>query len=201
VNTNNPIRVGLTGGIGSGKSTVAALLRDQGVPVIDADAISRSVTAAGGVALPAIRERFGPHSIDADGAMDRTHMRERVFQNPLERQALEAIVHPWVRQIINEQAQACTATWVVLDLPLLCESEHWREQVRWVWVVDCEENTQVQRVMVRSGWSSEQVWAVMRQQCTRAQRLAIADAVIANEGIDLPELALAVQQVVRQFGL
>jgi dephospho-CoA kinase len=201
VNTNNPIRVGLTGGIGSGKSTVAALLRDQGVTVIDADAISRSVTAAGGVALPAIRERFGPHSINADGAMDRTHMRERVFQNPLERQALEAIVHPWVRQIINEQAQACTATWVVLDLPLLCESEHWREQVRWVWVVDCEENTQVQRVMVRSGWSSEQVWAVMRQQCTRAQRLAIADAVIANEGIDLPELALAVQQVVRQFGL
>jgi dephospho-CoA kinase len=133
--------------------------------------------------------------------MDRAHMRERVFQNPLERQALEAIVHPRVRHIINEQAQACTAPWVVLDLPLLCESAHWREQVRWVWVVDCEETTQVQRVMARSGWSSEQVWAVMRQQCTRAQRLAIADAVIANEGIDLTELALAVQRVVRQFGL
>ena len=201
MNTNNPIRVGLTGGIGSGKSTVAALLRDQGVPVIDADAISRSVTAVGGVALPAIRERFGPNSIGADGAMDRPHMRERVFQNPLERQALEAIVHPWVRHIINEQAQACTTPWVVLDLPLLCESAHWREQVRWVWVVDCEETTQVQRVMARSGWSSEQVRAVMRQQCTRAQRLAIADAVIANEGIDLTELALAVQRVVRQFGL
>jgi dephospho-CoA kinase len=201
VNTNNPIRVGLTGGIGSGKSTVAALLRDQGVPVIDADAISRSVTAAGGVALPAIRERFGPNSIGADGAMDRPHMRERVFQNPLERQALEAIVHPWVRQIINEQAQACTANWVVLDLPLLCESAHWREQVRWVWVVDCEETTQVQRVMARSGWSSEQVLAVMRQQCTREQRLAIADTVISNEGIDLTELAVAVQRVVRQFGL
>jgi dephospho-CoA kinase len=84
---------------------------------------------------------------------------------------------------------------------LLCESEHWREQVRWVWVVDCEETTQVQRVMARSGWSSEQVWAVMRQQCTRKQRLAIADAVISNEGIDLTELALAVQRVVRQFGL
>ncbi len=201
MNTNNPIRVGLTGGIGSGKSTVAALLRDQGVPVIDADAISRSVTAAGGVALPAIRERFGPNSIGADGAMDRPHMRERVFQNPLERQALEAIVHPWVRQIINEQAQACTANWVVLDLPLLCESAHWREQVRWVWVVDCEETTQVQRVMARSGWSSEQVLAVMRQQCTREQRLAIADTVISNEGIDLTELAVAVQRVVRQFGL
>ena len=201
MNTNQPIRVGLTGGIGSGKSTVAGLLRDQGVPVIDADAISRSVTAVGGVALPAIRERFGPSSIGADGAMDRAHMRERVFQNPLERQALEAIVHPWVRQIINEQAQACTAAWVVLDLPLLCESEHWREQVRWVWVVDCEETTQVQRVMARSGWSSEQVLAVMRQQCTRQQRLAIAHAVIANEGIDLAELARSVQQVVRQFGL
>jgi dephospho-CoA kinase len=201
VNTNNPIRVGLTGGIGSGKSTVAALLRDQGVPVIDADAISRSVTAVGGVALPAIRERFGPNSIGADGAMDRPHMRERVFQNPLERQALEAIVHPWVRHIINEQAQACTTPWVVLDLPLLCESAHWREQLRWVWVVDCEQTTQVQRVMARSGWSSEQVWAVMRQQCTREQRLAIADAVIANEGIGLAELALAVQRVVRQFGL
>jgi dephospho-CoA kinase len=201
VNTNNPIRVGLTGGIGSGKSTVAALLRDQGVPVIDADAISRSVTAVGGVALPAIRERFGPNSIGADGAMDRPHLRERVFQNPFERQALEAIVHPWVRHIINEQAQACTTPWVVLDLPLLCESAHWREQLRWVWVVDCEQTTQVQRVMARSGWSSEQVWAVMRQQCTREQRLAIADAVIANEGIGLAELALAVQRVVRQFGL
>lgn len=201
MNTNQPIRVGLTGGIGSGKSTVAGLLRDQGVPVIDADAISRSVTAVGGVALPAIRERFGPSSIGADGAMDRAHMRERVFQNPLERHALEAIVHPCVRQIINEQAQACAAPWVLLDLPLLCESEHWREQVRWVWVVDCEETTQVQRVMARSGWSSEQVLAVMRQQCTRQQRLAIADAVIANEGIDLAELARSVQQVVRQFGL
>lgn len=201
MNTNNPIRVGLTGGIGSGKSTVAALLRDQGVPVIDADAISRSVTALGGVALPAIRERFGPNSINADGAMDRAYIRERVFQNPTERQALEAIVHPWVRQIINEQAQACAATWVVLDLPLLCESEHWRKQVRWVWVVDCEETTQVQRVMARNGWSSEQVLAVVRQQCTRAQRLAIADTVIDNEGIDLTELALVVQRVVRQFGL
>lgn len=201
MNTYDPIRVGLTGGIGSGKSTVAALLRDQGVHVIDADAISRSVTAAGGVALPAIRERFGPNSIDADGAMDRAHMRERVFQNATERQALEAIVHPWIRRTINEQAQACAAPWVVLDLPLLCESEHWRAQLRWVWVVDCEESTQVQRVMARSGWSSDQVLAVMRQQCTREQRLAIADAVIANEGIDLAELARSVQQVVRQFGL
>jgi dephospho-CoA kinase len=201
VSTNNPIRVGLTGGIGSGKSTVAGLLRNQGIPVIDADAISRSVTAVGGVALPAIRERFGPNSIDASGAMDRAYMRERVFQDPNERQALEAIVHPWVRQTIHEQAQACTAPWIVLDLPLLCESPHWREQVRWVWVVDCFENTQIQRVMSRSGWSREEVLAVMEQQCSRADRLAMADAVIHNEGIDLTELAQAVRTVVAQFGL
>jgi dephospho-CoA kinase len=201
VSTNNPIRVGLTGGIGSGKSTVAGLLRNQGIPVIDADAISRSVTAVGGVALPAIRERFGPNSIDASGAMDRAYMRERVFQDPNERQALEAIVHPWVRQTIHEQAQACTAPWIVLDLPLLCESPHWREQVRWVWVVDCSENTQIQRVMSRSGWSREEVLAVMEQQCSRADRLAMADAVIHNEGIDLTELAQAVRTVVAQFGL
>lgn len=201
MSTNNPIRVGLTGGIGSGKSTVAGLLRDQGIPVIDADAISRSVTAAGGAALPAIRERFGPNSIDASGAMDRTYMRERVFQDPKERHALEAIVHPWIRQTIHEQVQACAAPWVVLDLPLLCESPHWREQVRWVWVVDCTENTQIQRVMARSGWSREQVLAVMEQQCSRAQRLAMADAVIHNEGIDLAELAQSVRTVVAQFGL
>lgn len=201
MSTNNPIRVGLTGGIGSGKSTVAGLLRDQGIPVIDADAISRSVTAAGGAALPAIRERFGPNSVDALGAMDRVYMRERVFQDPHERQALEAIVHPWIRQTIHEQVQACAAPWVVLDLPLLCESPHWREQVRWVWVVDCTENTQIQRVMARSGWSREQVLAVMEQQCSRAQRLAMADAVIHNEGIDLAELAQSVRTVVAQFGL
>lgn len=201
MSTNNPIRVGLTGGIGSGKSTVAGLLRDQGIPVIDADAISRSVTAVGGAALPAIRERFGSKSIDASGAMDRAYMRERVFQDPNERQALEAIVHPWIRQTIHEQAQACTAPWVVLDLPLLCESPHWREQVRWVWVVDCSENTQIQRVMARSAWSREQVLAVMEQQCSRADRLAMADAVIHNEGIDLTELAQSVQTVVAQFGL
>jgi dephospho-CoA kinase len=201
VKTNNPIRVGLTGGIGSGKSTVAGLLRDQGIPVVDADAISRSVTALGGAALPAIRERFGPNSIDASGAMDRAYMRERVFQDPNERQALEAIVHPWIRQTIHEQVLACDTPWVVLDLPLLCESPHWREQLRWVWVVDCTENTQVQRVMARSGWSREQVLAVMEQQCTRAERLALADAVIHNEGIDLSELAQSVRAVVAQFGL
>ncbi len=201
MNTNTPIRVGLTGGIGSGKSTVAGLLREQGIPVIDADAISRTVTAVGGAALPAIRERFGHNSIDASGAMNRAYMRERVFQDPNERQALEAIVHPWIRQTIHEQAQACQAPWVVLDLPLLCESPHWREQVRWVWVVDCTENTQIQRVMARSAWSREQVLSVMKQQCSRADRLAIADAVILNEGIDLIELAQTVRTVVAQFGL
>jgi dephospho-CoA kinase len=201
VNTNNPIRVGLTGGIGSGKSTVAGLLRDQGIFVIDADAISRSVTGVDGAALPAIQARFGPNSIDTTGAMDRVYMRERVFQDPAERLALEAIVHPWVRKTIDKQAQDSGAPWVVLDLPLLCESPHWREQVRWVWVVDCLESTQIQRVMARSAWSREQVLAVMAQQCTREQRLAMADAVIHNEGTELTELAQSVQAVVAQFGL
>jgi dephospho-CoA kinase len=201
VNANIPFRVGLTGGIGSGKSTVATLIRNRGVPVFDADAIARSVTGVGGAALPAIRERFGPLSIDAAGALDRDHIRQRVFQDATERRALEAIVHPWVRQLIDEQTQACQSPWVLLDLPLLCESQDWRRQLRWVWVVDCDEETQIQRVMARNGWSREQVLAVMKHQCSRQRRLAIADAVIPNEGVDFAALTQSVESVLNRFGL
>ena len=201
MNTNQLIRVGLTGGIGSGKSTVASVLRELGVRVIDADAISRAVTATGGAAIPAIKAHFGPLSIEAGGAMDRAYVRQRVFQNPDDRKVLESIVHPLVRQTIHEQVAACGDQWAVLDLPLLCESSHWRELVDWVWVVDCQEETQIQRVMARNQWTRSDVEAVMRQQCSRTQRLAMADAVIRNEGIDLAELAQSVQKVVSQFGL
>jgi dephospho-CoA kinase len=201
VNTHTPFRVGLTGGIGSGKSTVASILRDLGITVIDADGLSRSATDAGGPAIEAIKSRFGPRSIASNGAMDRDFMRQLVFDQPEERLALQAIVHPHVLDGIEQQALSCGAKWVVLDLPLLCESPRWRTQLRWIWVVDCAEETQIQRVMARSGWGREQILAVMSSQCNRDERLALADAVIPNEGIGLEELSLSVRSIVSQFGL
>jgi dephospho-CoA kinase len=200
VNTPNPIRIGLTGGIGSGKSTVAGLLRDMGLAVVDADAISRAVTAPGGAAIPAIRDRFGPGSILPNGAMDRDHMRQRVFDDPEQRLALQDIVLPLVRESMDAQVRQCRGPAVVLDLPLLCEDPHWQEQVQSIWVVDCSVDTQIQRVMARNAWSREQVQAVLRAQCSREQRLALADVVIPNEG-DLSTLAATVQRAVAQFGL
>lgn len=200
MNTPNPIRIGLTGGIGCGKSTVAGLLRDMGLTVVDADAISHAVTASGGAAITAIRDRFGPDSLLPNGAMDRDHMRQRVFDDPEQRLALQAIVLPLVRESMDEQVRQCRGPAVVLDLPLLCEDPHWQQQVQSIWVVDCSVETQIQRVMTRNGWDRSQVQAVLRVQCSREQRLALADVVIANEG-DLAALAATVQRAATQFGL
>lgn len=191
-------RIGLTGGIGSGKSTVAGMLRELGAAVIDADAISRGLTAAGGAALPEIARQFGTHMIGADGALDRSAMRQLVFADPAARQRLEAIIHPLVGQQTAERAQAALAHGcrvLVHDVPLLVEAgERWRRQLDRVWVVDCEEATQRQRVMARSGLSAAEVQAIIDQQARRQQRLACADGVIRNEGLDLAALREQVQQ-------
>lgn len=191
------VRLGLTGGIGSGKSTVAALLARLGAELIDADAISRASTAPGGSAIAALRASFGAEYVAADGAMDRDRMRALVFSDPAAKARLEAIVHPLVRAEIDRRVSCVAAGSVaVLDLPLLAESAAWRERCDQVWVVDCTPATQVRRVMARNGWGRAQVEAVLAAQASREQRLAIADCVIHNDGISLEELEA---QVGRQW--
>lgn len=184
-------RWGLTGGIGSGKSTVAQFLAEAGAVLIDADAISRSLTASGGLAMPQIENEFGPHAIDAHGALNRSFMRDLVFQDDTARQRLEAIIHPLVGSLTERQAlqaQACGAKLLVFDVPLLVESGRWRQQVDAVVVVDCEETTQIARVMARSQLGREAVERIMAAQATRAQRRAAADCVIYNDGLNLAQL-------------
>ena len=188
-----PLRIGLTGGIGSGKSTVAAALAALGASVIDTDAIARSLTLPGGGAIAAIAEQFGAGFIDASGALDRSRMRELAFADPAARQRLEAILHPLIRAETARQAEAAQGTAIVFDVPLLIESGRWREQVDRVLVVDCREATQVERVMARSGWTREAVQAVLAQQASRRSRRAGADAVIYNDGLSHEELRAEVR--------
>lgn len=198
-------RIGLTGGIGSGKSTVAAALVGLGAAGIDADAIARSLTAAGGAAMPAIAQTFGAQYIDADGALNRQAMRDLAFTDPQARSRLEAIVHPLVSQHTERQAQealSAGAVCLVFDVPLLVESgPRWRGRVDAVLVVDCTVQTQIERVTTRSGWTREAVERVIAQQASRAHRLAAADATLFNEGIGLDALQQQVAQVWRHFGL
>ena len=199
-------RIGLTGGIGSGKSTVARLLVASGAILVDADAISRQVTAPGGAALPEIARQFGDDVIMADGAMDRDRMRQLAFNDPSARQRLEAIIHPLVGQEATRQsAQAVkgakVSACIVFDVPLLVESGRWRQQVDHVLVVDCSEATQVARVMARNGWTQEAVEKIMAGQASRAQRLAAADSCLFNDGVSLESLALLVHQLGLRFGL
>ena len=157
--------IGLTGGIGSGKSTVAGMLAERGAAVIDADAISRATTAPGGAALPAIAQSFGPALIGDDGALDRAAMRERVFRDASARQRLEAIIHPLVGQETDRQARQALAAghpMLVFDVPLLVESgTRWRGRVDRVWVVDCDPATQIERVMARSALTRAEVEAIV----------------------------------------
>ncbi len=197
-------RIGLTGGIGSGKSTVAGLLGGLGATVVDADLIARQLTATGGAAVAEIAAQFGEHFIAADGAMDRDRMRQLAFDDPLAKQRLEAIVHPLVsretaRQF--EQARQSGSPCVVFDVPLLVESGRWRQQLDRVLVVDCSEATQAARVSARNGWPPEAVQKIMAGQASRAQRLAAADLCIYNDGISLDALRLLVLQLARRFGL
>lgn len=194
-------RIGLTGGIGSGKSTVGARLQALGAELIDADAISRASTAAGGTAIPVVLERFGPEFIDSDGALNRARMRERVFADPSARHSLEAIVHPIVARDIARHVAQSNKACIVFDVPLLAESPRWRPQLDRVIVVDCSEATQRRRVRARSGWDDTVIDGVLRSQSSRALRLAVADAVIFNDEDDLDRLHSLVDRLSTSFGL
>lgn len=201
---SNALRLGLTGGIGSGKSTVAQLLADLGAGVIDADAISRTTTAAGGAAIPLIQRQFGTSFIGNDGALDRDRMRQYVFANPEAKSMLEAIIHPLVGQQIAAQAKALVDvghTCLVFDIPLLVESAHWRKSLQSVLVIDCSPATQVSRVVARNGLAANDVRAIIAAQASRPRRLASADLVLMNDGISLQELTAQVEQIGRKFGL
>lgn len=203
--THRTWRIGLTGGIGSGKSTVAGFLARRGAAIIDADAISRNLTAPGGRAMADIAHTFGAEMLSPDGAMDRQAMRERIFRDPQAKRQLERIIHPLVSQITAEQAQAAVQSGhrvLVFDVPLLVESgERWRKQVDRVIVVDCDTETQTQRVMARSSLSAEEIKRIVAQQATRAQRLACADLVVVNQGLSFDDLDSLIGQVAADFGL
>ena len=196
------LRLGLTGGIGSGKSTVALMLVGQGATLIDADAISRAATAAGGAAIAQIEAYFGCDAITPEGTMNRDVMRQRVFADPKAKLQLEAIIHPLVNAESLRQTEAAGqagSALVVFDIPLLVESQRWRQQLDKVLVVDCERATQIGRVRAREstsqGWTDEAIEKVIASQATRSQRLAAADLVIYNDGLGLGELAEQVKQM------
>ncbi|MEO7150505.1 MAG: dephospho-CoA kinase [Burkholderiaceae bacterium] len=183
------MRIGLTGGIGSGKSTVAQLLAGHGAAVFDTDAIARELSQPGGAAIGALGAEFGPAYIDVHGALDRPAMRRLAFSDPTARLRLEEILHPLIGAEVARRAAASAATTQVFDVPLLVESGRWRARVDRVLVVDCTEATQVARVAARSGWSADAVHAVLTQQASRGRRRASGDAVLYNEAIDRAELA------------
>lgn len=198
------IRLGLTGGIGSGKSTVAALLQKAGATLIDADAISRNATGPGGAAIAPIKALFGADVVDTSGALDREAMRQRVFSDRAAKSQLEAIVHPIVRREVIRQtlhAEELKAPCIAYDIPLLTESGHWREMFHRIMVVDCTQATQITRVTERNGLTQEEILRVIANQASRAARLHVADMIIFNDGITINELEKQLHQIVPQFGL
>jgi dephospho-CoA kinase len=174
--------VGLTGGIGSGKSAAADEFARLGATVVDTDAIAHELTRAGGAAIPAVRREFGDDAIGADGAMDRAKVRARVFADPAAKKRLEAILHPMIRAESERRIGAATGPYVVHVVPLLVESRDYRERVQRVLVVDCQEDIQIARVQARSKLAADEVRAIIASQVPRAARLAAADDVIDNSG-------------------
>lgn len=187
------IAVGLTGGIGSGKSTVADLFAARGVPLVDTDVIAHRVTAPHGVAMPQIAAQFGPEFVAADGSMDRARMRALVFGDEAARKRLEAITHPLIRAETEREAREANGPYVILVVPLLVESGAWKTRVNRVLTVDCSVETQIARVMSRNGFTREQVLAIIGRQATREARLAAADDVIVNDDVALDALAQDVE--------
>jgi len=174
--------VGLTGGIGSGKSAAADEFAKLGATVVDTDAIAHELTGAAGLAVPEIRKLFGEKAIGPDGAMDRQRMRERVFADPAAKRTLEGLLHPMIRAESARRIAAALGPYVVHVVPLLIESPDYRRRVDRVLVVDAPEETQAERVRARSGLSEDEVGRIMRSQVPRAERLAAADDVIDNGG-------------------
>lgn len=177
-----PYCIGLTGGIGCGKSTVADMLAALGAAVIDTDLISHELTAPGGAAMGAIEREFGRDYVDARGALDRVRMRELVFRDPAEKRRLEGILHPMIREETRRRITGARAPYVVLVVPLLLETGAYRELVKRVLVVDCDESAQVARTAARSALAPDQVKAIMATQLPRPARLAAADDILRNDG-------------------
>jgi dephospho-CoA kinase len=193
-----PLTVCLTGGIGSGKSSVAQLFAARGVEVIDADALAHQLTGPGGAALPAIVGEFGPEILDAAGALDRARMRRLAFADPAVRKRLEAILHPMIRAETERRAITARSPYLILMIPLLIESGPPRSRCDRVLVVDCPEEEQIRRTMRRSSLSREEVQAILATQASRAARLAHADDVIDNGG-DPSQLAPEVEALHRRY--
>jgi len=187
----SPFTVGLTGGIGCGKTTVADLFAARGASIVDTDQIAHALTAPHGAAMPALLDEFGAGFATPDGALDRAKMRALVFADPGARARLEAILHPRIREATAAAALLATGPYVIFVVPLLIESGTWRERVTRILAIDCPEATQVARVMARNGLDEAQVRAIMAAQVSRAERLAAADDVILNDaGVDalLPQV-------------
>lgn len=193
-----PFVIGLTGGIGSGKSAAADEFARLGATLVDTDAIAHALTAPGGAAIEAVRTLFGDSAIDASGAMDRAQVRARVFADPEARRRLEAVLHPLIRRESAARVRAARGPYVLLVVPLLIESSDYRERVDRVLVVDCPVELQVARVRARSGLPEEEVRRIIAAQVSREARLAAADDVIDNSGT-LESLRSQVQQLHAQY--
>jgi dephospho-CoA kinase len=182
-------QVGLTGGIGSGKSKVAELLGQWGAAVIDTDVIAHELTAPGGDAIEPIRQTFGSQVIAPDGSLNRAAMREQVFANPGQLKQLEAILHPMIGSVTRQRAQQAQGCYLLYVVPLLVESGHWRDRLDRICVVDCDPETQIRRVQARSGLTRPAIERIMQSQAGRQTRLEAATDVIVNDGqTSLPEL-------------
>jgi len=181
-------KIGLTGGIGSGKSRVADLLAQWGAALVDTDAIAHALTAAGGAAMPAIEREFGPQALTPEGALDRAWMRAQAFADPQMRRRLEAVLHPAIGRETERQAAAARGSYLVFVVPLLVESlDRWRSRVDRICVVDCDPDTQVARVRQRSGLTEPDIRRIMAAQAARARRLEVADDVILNDATTTPD--------------
>jgi dephospho-CoA kinase len=173
--------IGLTGGIGSGKTTVADMFAARGVPIIDTDLIAHQITAPGGVAMPLIESAFGPQYVAADGSLDRARMRTRVFGDGAAKAQLESITHPLIRAESERQRNLARGAYHIVVVPLLVEAGPRAVKTDRVLVVDCPVDTQIERVMQRNGFTRDQVLAIIARQATREARLAAADDVVVND--------------------
>ena len=190
--------MGLTGGVGSGKSTVADFFVQLGAALVDTDAIAHDLTGPQGAAMPQLKAAFGPTIVDNAGALDRVQMRQRVFADAEARAVLEGILHPMIRQLSDQRCQAASAPYVVFAVPLLVESASYCQRCDRILVVDCPETQQIERVMARNGLSEAEVKAIMAAQATRAERLAVADDVLSND-LDLATLKIQVLSLHQKY--
>lgn len=193
-----PFKLGLTGGIGSGKSTVASLFEQRGATIIDTDQIAHELTAPNGLAIATIAKVFGKDFIEPDGSLNRSKMRQKVFEDKTAKTQLESILHPMIREIADQRAKESTGDYVIFVIPLLVEKSIWTQKVDRILVVDCEEETQINRVQKRNNFTRDAVLAIMKTQAPRKTRLSIADDVITNDD-NLTVLSSKVDELHRKY--